>query len=303
MVKSFNINLVIIMTALMTTIGTAPVWDDDAIVAAARRMLMKGCSVVRQRQRDVNRPGLGESYGQSGLESYISARIAKAVSKSIPSLSPFTEQEILQEPNESMRLSQVHFIRAYHSLVFERLRTLFEKIHNRITKQSNSEILQTGLDCVAPYLLRHQDLERKWRERLNEFCTEKRLDRRQFGKWRKLELPAYDWEHVHNILPTFHQIAQSPICDGATTRKMLQRFLMRIQNVVGARTRIKRKGVPLNLQTDLDPKSYVVTLIAQIKSDSRPFLFTETQLLDEPNASMPPVQLHLTRSVTSDWHH
>ncbi|TPX39183.1 hypothetical protein SeLEV6574_g07390 [Synchytrium endobioticum] len=301
MVKSFNINLVIILTALINIIGTAPVWDDHALMEATEKILVKGRSVVMHRQRDVNKPFNVHSPADAGQ--YIGSRIAKAVSKSIPSLSPFTKHELLQEPNEFMRPSQIHFIRAYHSLVFERLKTLFLKIQHRIVEQPNSETLKTGRDCVAPYLLRHQDLERKWRNRLIELCTVTHLDRRLFGKWRKLALPAYDWEHVHNIhLPTVHQIAQDqlPIYDDATIREMLQRSQKRIQNVVAARTWIKRKGLPLNLQTDLGPTSYVITRIAQIRSNSRPFSFTEEQLLENPDASMPPVQLQLTRPVTYD---
>ncbi|TPX41907.1 hypothetical protein SeMB42_g05362 [Synchytrium endobioticum] len=293
------VNLVIFLAAIITSIETAPVWDDDALMEATGKMLERARSAVRDRQRDVNSSGPDDSYGQSGLESYIRARIAKAVSKSIPSLSPFTEEQLLQEPNESMRLSQVLFIRAYHSLVFERLKTLFEKFQHLIEKQKNSRILNTGPARVAPYLLRHQDLERKWRERLIELCSEKDLDRRAFVNWRKLELPVYDWEHVHNIpLPTFHPIAQVQplICDDATTGKMLQSLRRLNRSVVRPRTRIKRKGLPLNLQTDLGPTSYVITRIAQIRSNSRPFPFTETQLLEEPNASMPPDRLHLTRA-------
>ncbi|TPX39180.1 hypothetical protein SeLEV6574_g07394 [Synchytrium endobioticum] len=293
------VNLVIFLAAIITSIGTALVWDDHALMEATGKMLERACSAVRNRHRDVNSSGPGNSYG---LVSYIRARIAKAVSKSIPSLSPFTKHELLQEPNEFMRPSQIHFIRAYHALVFESLKTLFGKIHNRITKQPNSEILKTGLDCVASYLLRHHDLERKWRERLVELCTEKHLDRRSFGKWRKLALPAYDWQHVHNIpLPTVHQIAQdqSAIYDDVTTTEMLYSLRSRIQNVVRARTWIKRRGLPLNLQTGLDPTSYVATLFAQIRSISRQFSFTEEQLLENPDASMPPVQLQLTRAYHS----
>ncbi|TPX40476.1 hypothetical protein SeLEV6574_g06597 [Synchytrium endobioticum] len=53
MVKSFNINLVIILTALITTIGTAPVWNDDAIIAATRKMYRAATDTVVHRERDV----------------------------------------------------------------------------------------------------------------------------------------------------------------------------------------------------------------------------------------------------------
>ncbi|TPX32095.1 hypothetical protein SeLEV6574_g08130 [Synchytrium endobioticum] len=300
MVKSFNINVVIFLAAIIASIETAPMWDDHAIMDATGKLLEKSCSYIKHRQRDVNKPFNVHSPADAGQ--YIGSRIAKAVSKSIPPFSPFTEQQLLQEPNEVMSLNQYSFTRAYHSLVFERLKTLFLKIQLRIAEQPNSETLKTGRDCVASYLLRHHDLERKWRERLIELCTEKHLDRRLYGKWRKLELPAYDWERVHNILlPTVHQIAQdqSPIYDDVT-RGMLYSLRRRMQDVVRARTLIKRRGLPLNRQTDLDPTSYVVTLIAQIRSISRQFLFTEEQLLENPDASMPPVQLQLTRPVTYD---
>ncbi|TPX36424.1 hypothetical protein SeMB42_g07088 [Synchytrium endobioticum] len=285
MVKSFNINLVIILTALVTSIGTAPVWDDDAILSDARRMIKCARNVVNHRKGALDKPFLG--HGPEDVETYIITQIAKAVSKSLPLFSPFTEQQLLQEPDVSMGPTQVHYTRAYHSLVFEKLKTLFEKIHDRKNKQPDSEILKTGLDCVASYSLRHHDLERKWWERLVELSTKTDLDRPLFSKWRKLELPEYDWERVRNIpLPTFHDV---------TTGGMLESLRRRIQNVVADRTRIKRKK-NLNLQTDLDPKSYVVKRIAQIRLDSRPFPFTKKQLLENPNAHMPPDQLQLTRA-------
>ncbi|TPX36886.1 hypothetical protein SeMB42_g05363 [Synchytrium endobioticum] len=285
MVKSFYINLVIILTALITTIGTASEWDDDAFTEATGKMIFSARDVVNHRRGAV-KAFLGHE--PADVKSHIITQIEKAVSKSIPSLSSFTEQELLQEPNATMRPSQVHFIRAYHSLVFERLKTLFLKIQHRLVKQQNSEILKTGLLWVAPYLLRHKDLERKLRERLIELFSENVIDRRVFGSWRKLELPVYDWESVRNIpLPTFYD---------DITGGMLEILRDRIRNVVRARTLIKRRGLPLNRQTDLDPTSYVIKFIAQIRSGSPLFLLTEQQLLENPNASMPPDQLQLTRA-------
>ncbi|TPX35622.1 hypothetical protein SeLEV6574_g08159, partial [Synchytrium endobioticum] len=297
MVKSFNNNLVIILTALITTIGAAPEWDDDAIMKVTRRMVQSAAGIIHHRQRDVNKPI--QAHNLADVESYTGAQIAGVVSKSIPSPSPFSTEQLFQEPNVSTPIIQLLFTRAYHSLVFEKLKTLFMKI--QLFNEHNSEILKKGLDSIASYLLRHHDLERKWRERLIELSTKTGLNRPLFSKWRKLELPAYDWERVHNIRqPTFHQIAQdqSPICDDFTS-EMLYSLRRRMQDVVRARTSIKRRRLPLNRQTDLDPTSYVVTLIAQIRSISRQFLFTEEQLLENPDASMPPVQLQLTRAYHS----
>ncbi|TPX42723.1 hypothetical protein SeMB42_g05014 [Synchytrium endobioticum] len=54
---------------------------------------------------------------------------------------------------------------------------------------------------------------------------------------------------------------------------------MRVRNVIDGRNEEARRGLPFNLRADSDPTPYVVTLIAQIRSDARPFTFTEAQLL------------------------
>ncbi|TPX36398.1 hypothetical protein SeLEV6574_g08070 [Synchytrium endobioticum] len=288
MVKSINIILVIILTALITTIGAAPEWDDDAIMNVARKMIKCAAGVVNKRTAALGNPFLGCMHDWSD-QTYIGAQIAGIVSKSIPPFSPFQNQQLFQEPIESMRTSQVHFTRAYHSLVFEKLKTLFMKIELCIAELLNSE---KKLNRVATYLLMHHDLEERCRQllrRRSENCS----------KWRELELPHYDWGHVRTVLlPTLlNQLAQSqsPICNDVTPAGMLECFQMRVQNVIEGRKEEVRRGLPFNLRAVLDPTSYVATLIAQIRSDSRPFAFTEEQLLEEPKASMLQDQLHLTR--------
>ncbi|TPX30273.1 hypothetical protein SeLEV6574_g08621, partial [Synchytrium endobioticum] len=118
-------------------------------------------------------------------------------------------------------------------------------------------------------------------------------------RWRELKLPEYDWEPVRNVLlpNLLNELAQdqSPICNDVTTAGMLECFQIRIKDVVNGRIEEARRGLPFNLRTVLDPTPYVATLIAQIRSDSRPFAFTEEQLLENPNSYMLPDQLHLTR--------
>ncbi|TPX34429.1 hypothetical protein SeLEV6574_g08286 [Synchytrium endobioticum] len=205
----------------------------------------------------------------------------------------------MQELNDSTSPIRVHFTRAYHSLVFERLKTLFEKIQRLIEEPRNieSEILNTGLVCVAPYLLWHHDLERTWRKRLITLCSKNQLDQRVIKNLREVTLPEYDWEPVRKIvLPNLvDELArgQFPICH---TKRILECYQMRVQTLIHDRMWIIGQGLPLDLQTALDPTSYVVETIAKIRSGSRPFPFKEEQLLNNPNASMPPDQLHLTRA-------
>ncbi|TPX33417.1 hypothetical protein SeLEV6574_g08383 [Synchytrium endobioticum] len=168
MVKSFNINLVIILTALMTTIGTAPVWEDNAIMKVTRQTRQSARNCASHRRRDVDRLPL--DYINFCLDmSYMSTQIAEAASKSVPLFFPFKEQQLFQQSNESMRPSQLQFARAYHSLVFEKLKTLFYKIQhsterfsetlklqNRTIEPQISEILKNVLDSGATNLLRDE---------------------------------------------------------------------------------------------------------------------------------------------------
>ncbi|TPX40477.1 hypothetical protein SeMB42_g05016 [Synchytrium endobioticum] len=141
--------------------------------------------VVNNRPAALGNPFLG--YSDAALLQR-QAQIAEIVLQPIALFYPFAAEQLLQEPNETKRPSQVYFTSAYHSLVFEKLKTLFLKIQHRIMEQRIPEVLKNGLDSVSPHLLRHQDLERKCRELY------------AIGKWRELKLPDYDWEPVRNIL-------------------------------------------------------------------------------------------------------
>ncbi|TPX30505.1 hypothetical protein SeMB42_g07911 [Synchytrium endobioticum] len=166
-----------------------------------------------------------------------------------------------------MHLRQIHFTRAYHSFVFERLKTLFVKIQLRIAQQQNSERLSTGLVCVAPHLLWRYDQERTWRERLIELCSKNELSQSMCHGLREVTLPEYDWEPVRKIvLPNLvDELArgQFPICH---TKRILECYQMRVQTLIHYRMWIIGQGLPLDLQTALDPKSYVVETIAKIRS-------------------------------------
>ncbi|TPX46317.1 hypothetical protein SeLEV6574_g03292 [Synchytrium endobioticum] len=292
MVKAVNINLVIFLAALIISIETAPEWDDHAIMEATAELLERARAVVRHRERDVNT--LFQVDNPADVKSDIRKWITNAVSKAFPRSSPFTEQELLQELNESMLKPQLRFTRAYHSLVFEKLKTLFLKIQHIMKEQQNTERLNTGLICVAPHLLWRHDLERTWRERIKDLCS---VSEPGFHRLREAILPEYDWEPVRNIvLPNLvDELArgQFPICN---TKRILECYHMRVLSVIYHRMWIIAQGLPLNAQTDLNPTSYVVETIAKIRSGSRPFPFKEEQLLDNPNASMPPDQLQLTRA-------
>ncbi|TPX35378.1 hypothetical protein SeLEV6574_g08195 [Synchytrium endobioticum] len=266
MVKTFNINIVIILTALITTIGTAPVWDDSAIIAATRKMRKSAGDVINHRKLTLDKLFLGRS--PADLKSYIRAQIAEAVSRSIPQFYPFNEDQLFKDPND-YTVRRLQFISAYHALVFERLKTLFLKIQNRMAEQQISEVLTNGLYSVAVHLIRSKDLEGRCRERLRRLCS------RKGPKWRELKLPNYDWERkVCRSVPDFNQV----------------------NDFVGNRTKKILRGLPFSLRAVSDPTPCVAARIAQIRSVPRPFPFTEAQLLENPNASMPEVQLHLTRA-------
>ncbi|TPX39297.1 hypothetical protein SeLEV6574_g07315, partial [Synchytrium endobioticum] len=262
MVKAVNINLVIFLAALIISIETTPEWDNRAIMEETGKMLTTARSVVSYRKEALAKLSFGRWHAD--VESSIIDQIADAVSKPVPSFPLLNDQELFQEPNGRMSLSQLLFTRAYHSLVFEKLKTLFLKIQLRIAQQQNSEILKTRLDCVATFLLMHQNLERKWRE----VFPENGHARYVIQRWRDLELPEYDWGPVHNnLLPNLlNQLAlyigQSSIYNDVNTGGMFDRFRMRIRRSV-------------------------LGLIAQIMADLQPFAFTEEQLLEESNASTP----------------
>ncbi|TPX40709.1 hypothetical protein SeLEV6574_g06462 [Synchytrium endobioticum] len=224
MVKTFNINIVIILTALITTIGTAPVWDDSAIIAATRKMRKSAGDVINHRKLTLDKLFLGRS--PADPKSYIRAQIAEAVSRSIPQFYPFNEDQLFKDPND-YTVRRLQFISAYHALVFERLKTLFLKIQNRMAEQQISEVLTNGL-----------------------------------------------YSKVCRSVPDFNQV----------------------NDFVGNRTKKILRGLPFSLRAVSDPTPCVAARIAQIRSVPRPFPFTEAQLLENPNASMPEVQLHLTRA-------
>ncbi|TPX36769.1 hypothetical protein SeLEV6574_g08014 [Synchytrium endobioticum] len=296
MVKSINIILVIILTALITTIGAAPECDYGTIIKKAQKMSKSAAQIVSHRPTALCNPVL--SYVPGALNSYLRLEIGKMSSPPFPL---FTVHELLQSPNGPMHPSQAYFTRAYHSLVYEKLQTLFMKIqvHMHAVEQLDSEELEAGLARVAPYLLMHHDLEGDWRAKLNELCSEYNLNRRLFSNLRALELPEYDWEHVHAVLlPTVYQLAlgQLQMCNDVNTEKMVEWIQMLVRNVIDCRPQIIGQGLTFNLYTALNPRLHLATKIAQIRSESAPYPFTEEQLLEKPKASMPQDRLYLTKA-------
>ncbi|TPX37844.1 hypothetical protein SeMB42_g06844 [Synchytrium endobioticum] len=246
MVKAVNINLVICLAALIISIDTASVWDGHDIVEVTGKMMNQASSVVSYRREALAKLSFGR--WPADVETYIVSQIAEAVANSVPSLPPFKDQQLFQEPNKFMPRRQLEFTRAYHSLAFEKLKTLFLKIQLCMTQQQNLEILQTGLDCIAPYLLMHQDLERKWRKRLYDVCPDKGQVRNVIERWRKLELPEYDWDPVHNNLLRNLQNrlaqGQSSIYNDINTEGMLESFWMRILYAVRGGEEEVFRGLP-----------------------------------------------------------
>ncbi|TPX39368.1 hypothetical protein SeMB42_g05360 [Synchytrium endobioticum] len=295
MVKA--VNLVIFLAAIITSIETAPVWDDDAILKVMQKMHSISGEHVSRRTAALGKPLF--DHNSADMKSHMEAQIAETVSKSIPPFSPFSKEQLFQEPHESTPVTQILFTRAYHSLLFERLKTLFLQIQLRIAELPNSGKLKKGLDSVAPYLLWSQDLEKKCRKRLYRLRWANNLDGRRYGPWRALTLPEYDWERVLTILlpNLLNQLAQSqsPLCNNVTPAGMLEWFQIRIKNVIDGAEKEICRGLPFDLRAVSDPTPYVATLIAQIRSDSLPFAFTEEQLLEEPRDTMLQSQLDFAR--------
>ncbi|TPX29970.1 hypothetical protein SeLEV6574_g08664, partial [Synchytrium endobioticum] len=119
MVKAVNINLVICLAALIISIDTASVWDGHDIVEVTGKMMNQASSVVSYRREALAKLSFGR--WPADVETYIVSQIAEAVANSVPSLPPFKEQQLFQEPNMFMPRRQLEFTRAYHSLAFEKL--------------------------------------------------------------------------------------------------------------------------------------------------------------------------------------
>ncbi|TPX34446.1 hypothetical protein SeLEV6574_g08281 [Synchytrium endobioticum] len=297
MVKFLNINLVIIVTALITTIGTAPVWDDEAIKKAVQKMQLSASDIVRHRKRDVSEKSVDPA---KLTTAYITEKMTKAVFHSVPLFSPFKERQLFQEPGGSTPEMQVLFTRAYHSLVFEKLKTLLMKIEHH----ASEPFLTNELLRVSPHLLRSYDLVHKCAQRFQTPGLPHHMHWSAVGHWRVVELPLYDywWDRVRSILPPIleppasHQLE---ISDDATAGEILEILRKRVQNVIASRRVDVYRGLPFNLDKSSDPTPNVVTLIAQIRSDARPFTFTEAQLLEVPEATIPLDQLYLIQA----YHH
>ncbi|TPX35379.1 hypothetical protein SeLEV6574_g08196 [Synchytrium endobioticum] len=303
MVKFLNINLVIIVTALITTIGTAPVWDDEAIKKAVQKMRKSAVDAIYHRERDV----AAKSVRSRLSTEYIKDEITKAVFNSVPLFSPFKERQLFQEPGGSTPEMQVLFTSAYHSLVFERLVTLLLKI----VRHASEPFLTNELLRVSSCVLRSYDLEHKCAQRFQTPDVPHNLHGAVLHQWSRLELPLYDywleprlydnwWDYVRSIpLPTLEPPAshQFEISNDATAGEILENLRKRVQNVIASRNMDVTRGLPFNLDKSSDPTPNVVLLIAQIRSDARPFTFTEAQLLEVPEATCPLDQLHLIQSV------
>ncbi|TPX40478.1 hypothetical protein SeLEV6574_g06598 [Synchytrium endobioticum] len=298
MVKT--VNVVIFLAAIITSIETAPVWDDHARTG---KMLERARCAANHRKRDLRTSSLArilEDHNEALLQSQ--AQIAGVVSKSSPSFFPFSKEQLFQEPHESTPVTQILFTRAYHTLVFEKLKTLFLKIEPHSVTLQYSKILKNGIESVAAHLLWSFELEEKCRKVFPILARNCFMNSRVFTKFRKLEFPVYDWDYVRiNLLPALKQPAQGLIQtrNDVTTGEMLESLWKRVENVIVGRNEEVLRGLPFNLHAVLDLTPYVATLIAWIRSDARPFTFTEAQLLKVPKATIPVDQLYLTHA----YHH
>ncbi|TPX49679.1 hypothetical protein SeLEV6574_g01327 [Synchytrium endobioticum] len=160
MPKSMNINVVLYVTAVILIFRSAQgalIPEDTDIKKMIVEMQRKATCSVYDRGR-----GRCTALG-GGRVAHIPNTIEKIVSEAIPKTSPYTSEQLLNEPNEeTMPDIQRKFTKVYHALVFERLKTLFIRLQLLAHDGEHEEkdpLLSAGLGMVWSALLKHYALE------------------------------------------------------------------------------------------------------------------------------------------------
>ncbi|TPX46010.1 hypothetical protein SeMB42_g03839 [Synchytrium endobioticum] len=150
-------------------------------------------NVVANRSRDVHRKLPGDVLAGQDPKKFFRGVIADIVSTPSAATSAFTKEQLMEEPDESMPKIQILLTRIYHHLVFEKLKTLFEKIKNNMDIHAKQQILEPALADVARAMQRHY----RWEAAYEKFYMATQCQRPT--GWRRLEVPAYEWERLDSI--------------------------------------------------------------------------------------------------------
>ncbi|TPX41775.1 hypothetical protein SeLEV6574_g05933, partial [Synchytrium endobioticum] len=288
MTRFTNINTLVCLAAviiLFTPIPAARVKDNIAPMRNAADLRSHAAEVARERRRTKGTLLPPHRLFDGSLVLHVDEMIARAV---ILKRSTYTIDELGAEPNASMPKIQLEFARAYHSLVFEKLKKLFDRIVTTIARQYR-ESLWPELDKVALKLREHFDLEWRYRVQLGKSCSYDHREVRKISYTSELELPQYNWERLRNIRGTFRS-------DDEATRHMIATMREDVVAVVAYRYFDKRLVDDIMSLPAEEREAYVHGKILNAVITSLPARspFTIQQLFETPNNAMPGLQMQFS---------
>ncbi|TPX39401.1 hypothetical protein SeLEV6574_g07237 [Synchytrium endobioticum] len=285
MARFTNISTLVCLAAVIiifTPIPAAPVQDNIAPMrsAASLRNHATVTAWERLRTRSIILPP--HTLDDRTLVSYVDAEIAKAAT--IVG-SPYTIDELGAEPDASMPEIQLEFTRAYHSLVFEKLKKLFDRIVTTIERQCR-ESLWPELDKVALKLREHFDLEWRYRVQRGKSCLYNRRKVYKISQARELELPQCNWERLRGTFT----------CDDEATRHMIATMREDVVAVGAYRNLDQRLVAHIMSLPAEEREAYVHGTIVNAAITSLPARspFTMQQLFETPNNAMPGLQMQFS---------
>ncbi|TPX41373.1 hypothetical protein SeMB42_g02903 [Synchytrium endobioticum] len=282
MAKFTNINTLVYVAAVImffTSIRAAPVYDDAVItkMTEAAQSYVRSVICLRDLTKGIKLPK--KAFTHEGVMAIVKHKIEKIVTLKE---SPYTMDQLGSYPNEPMLEIRVRFTRAYHSLVFEKLKSLFYMIQRTMIELPDGEILRPGLEKVARKLRKHQNLEWRYRVFLWKLCWKTRHRQLAILRMSETGLPAYSWERLENARERLRW-------DEAAIVQMITTMLGDLEIVVVKPIRSDR----MNSLTDGDCRAYVRGAITNALISSLPisYPFTMQQLLEPPNDAMPRLQM------------
>ncbi|TPX36073.1 hypothetical protein SeLEV6574_g02358 [Synchytrium endobioticum] len=137
--------------------------NDPDIAALTRDMWKRVTGAIVHRQRAIRGPFPVKLPSQEMMKSFIDANIEEIVLHSIPATTPFKEH-LWKQPDEAMPKLQMMFTSVYHRLVYEKLKTLFQKIKNNMDVPKTRGIYEPALAEVERVIRKHHSLEGQYRE-------------------------------------------------------------------------------------------------------------------------------------------
>ncbi|TPX41116.1 hypothetical protein SeLEV6574_g06248 [Synchytrium endobioticum] len=182
--KSLYINIVIYVTAviILRWVEGASVSDDDHIQEIISKM-HNGAAHIRAWEHYM--------FAAQSPVDYVSAQIENIISSSIPGNPPYCADWIKEPPNiRSKSIIQIRFCRAYHALVFEKLKTFFIRIQMLFDDEifrGREKLLAKALGDVWNALYEQYKFEASYRAKCA--CTGMVL----------LKLPHYDPTRPNDI--------------------------------------------------------------------------------------------------------